>query len=75
MQHDLIRSPFDPDLRSKNEVDLSRSPYIKFDSSRRDKHDGTYIIAVHIKMKKVIRGEISLKNSFFDFGDLWRLNR
>ena len=54
MQHDLVRSPFDLDLKSKNEVDLSRSPYIQFDSSRRDKHDGTYIIAVHIKMKKLL---------------------
>ena len=24
-----------------------------FDSSRRDKHDGTYIIVVYIKMKKL----------------------
>ena len=28
MQYDLVRSPFDLDLRSKNEVDLSRSPYL-----------------------------------------------
>ena len=26
---------------------------MQFDLSRRDKHDGTYIIAVHIKMKKL----------------------
>ena len=57
MQHDLVRSPFDPDLMSKNEVDLSMSPYIYFDLSRQEKHDCTYIITVHIKMKKVIRGE------------------
>ena len=28
MQHDLVRSHFHLDLRSKNEVDLLRSPYI-----------------------------------------------
>ena len=57
MQHDLVKSLFDLELRSKNEVDLSGSPYILFDSSRRDKHDGTYqvhtySIAVHINMEK-----------------------
>ena len=34
-----------------------RGHRIQFDSSRRDKHDGIYVIAVHIKMKKVTRGE------------------
>ena len=29
MQHDLVRSPFDLDLRSKSEVGLSRSSYIR----------------------------------------------
>ena len=28
MQNDPFKSPFDLDLRSKNEIDLSRSPYI-----------------------------------------------
>ena len=53
-----------------------RIKYTYFYSSGRDKHDGTYrYYSCTYKNEKVIRGEISLKNSFFDFGDLWRLNR
>ena len=53
MQFDLLRSLRDLDLRSNFEVDLSRSNYISFDSPRRDKHDGTHIIAVCFKTKKL----------------------
>ena len=42
MQHDLLRSLRDLDLRSTFEADLSRSTYIWFDSSRRENHDGKY---------------------------------
>ena len=75
MQHDLLRSLRDLDLRSNFEVDLSRSNYIWFDSPRRDKHDGIHIIAVYLKQKSYSRKKISLKNNNFDFGDLWSLNR
>ena len=43
----MVRSPLDLVLRSKNDVDLLGSPHMHFDSSRRDKHEGTYIFVVH----------------------------
>ena len=51
MQHNLLMSSFDLDLRSKLEINLSRSPYIQLDLSRRDKRDGTTIIIVHFEKK------------------------
>ena len=47
-----LRSLCDLDLRLNFEVDLSRSTYRCFDSSRRDKHDGTHIISVSLKLQK-----------------------
>ena len=52
MQFDLLRSLRDLDLRSNFEVYLSRSNYLCFDSSRRDKYDGTHIISVSLKLQK-----------------------
>ena len=63
MHHDLVLSRFDLDLRQKN--DLTRSPYIQFDSSRRDKHDVNYIIAVHIEMKKLFAVKDFAQKQFF----------
>ena len=40
MQHDLIRSPCNRDLKSNFEVELSRLTYICFDSSPPDKQEG-----------------------------------
>ena len=44
MQDDLVRSLFDLDLRSKIEVDLSRSPYgvytVRFVSTRQTLNTG-----------------------------------
>ena len=60
----------DLDLRSNFEVDLSRSRYIWFDLSRRDKHDGITIIVVTFKMKKLFAKNYFAQNNFFDFGDL-----
>ena len=60
----------DLDLRSKFEVDLSRSKYTWFDSSRRDKHDGVIIIVVTLKMKKLFTKNYFAQNNFFDFGEM-----
>ena len=66
MQHDLVvRSPFDLDLRSKNKVDLLRSQHVQFDSSRRYKHNGTYIIDVHITITKLFVVKDFAQKQFF----------
>ena len=46
------------DWRSNFEVDLLRSKCAWFNSSRRDKHDATTIMAVTFKMKKCIREKL-----------------
>ena len=55
MQHDLVRSPFDLDLRSKNEVDLSRLYIVIFVSTRQTRWELYYCFVY--KNEKVIRGE------------------
>ena len=60
----------DLDLRSNFEVDLSRSKYTWFDSSRRGKHDGITVIVVIFKMKKLFAKNYYAQNNLFDFGDL-----
>ena len=54
MQHDLLGSPRDLDLRSNFDLDLSRSPYTCFDSFRREKHDGAKIIALAPVSQKLL---------------------
>ena len=51
MQHDMVRSIRDLDLRSRSRIDLSRSNHISFDSSRRGKHDGAIIFALTLKQR------------------------
>ena len=60
----------DLDLRSNFEIDLLRSKYTCFDSSRREKHDGITIIVITLKMKKLFAKNYFAQNNFFDFGDL-----
>ena len=50
---DLFGSPRDLDLRSNFPLDLSRSPCICFDASRREKHDGVKIIPLSFFVQKV----------------------
>ena len=56
------------DLRSNIDLDLSRSSCIWFDASWRDKHDGAWIIALALLVKKLLP-----KNRIPDltFHDLW----
>ena len=56
VQHDLVRSPFDLDLWSKNEVDLSRSPYIVRFVSTGQTRWHLYYCSTY-KDEKGIRGE------------------
>ena len=78
MRHDLHLGHLvtfrDFGLKSNFEVDFSRSKYKCFDSSRRDKHDSVTIIAVTVKMKKVIREKLFRSKHFFNFGDPKRPN-
>ena len=53
MQHDLSGSSRDLDLRSKFEIDLTRSTCTCFDASRREKHDGIKTIAVSLLVQKL----------------------
>ena len=65
MQYDLLRSLRDLDLRSNFEVDLSRSNYICFDSSRQDKHDGAHIFALSfIPQKLFAKNDFAEKQHF-----------
>ena len=74
MQHDLVRSLGDLDLRSTLPIDLSRSCDIPFDSSRREKHDSENSFALTIKRTKLFVRKKKLKN-ILEFGDLWRPKR
>ena len=75
MQHGVLSSIRDLDLRSNFENDLSRSTYKWFDSSQPDKYDDALIIAVYFDMNKIIRGRrFRFKNSIFYF-DLWSVER
>ena len=73
MQHDLVRSLGDLDLRSTLPIDLSRSCDIPFDSSRREKHDSENSFALTIKRTKLFVRK-KLKN-ILEFGDLWSPKR
>ena len=53
MQHDLLGSTRDPDLRSDYKADLSRSPRICFDAPRRDKDDENKIIHLTLLVQKI----------------------
>ena len=53
MQHDLVRSLGDLDLRSTLPIDLSRPCDIPFDSARREKHDSENSFALTIKGTKL----------------------
>ena len=73
MRHDLLLHLVtfrDLDMRSNFEVDLLRSKYTWFDSSRRNKHDGSTFMAATSEMKKLFAKNYFTQNSFFDFGDL-----
>ena len=54
MQHDMVRSIRDLDLRSRSRIDLSRLNHISFDSSRRGKHDGAIIFALTLKPTELL---------------------
>ena len=45
---------------------------IYFDSSRGDKHDGSFIIAIHFAMNKLFVDKEMAEDEFFC--DLWKLN-
>ena len=49
MQHDMVRSIRDLDLRSRSRFDLSRSTHTSFDPSRRGEHDGAIIFVLTFK--------------------------
>ena len=51
--HDLFGSPRDLDLRSNFDLDLSRSPCICFEASRREKHDAVRGFALSFLVKKL----------------------
>ena len=73
MQHDLVRSLGDLDLRSTLPIDLSRSCDIPFDLSQREKHDSENSFALTIKRTKLFVKK-KLKN-ILEFGDLWSPKR
>ena len=68
MQHDMVRSIRDLDLRSRSRIDLSRSNHISFDSSRRGKHDGAIIFALTLKTT-----ELLAKQNLGKFWHFWPL--
>ena len=68
MQHDLVGSPRDLDLRSNFDLDFSRSPCICFDASRREKHDGAKLISLRHLVKKIF-----VKNHFPRKWSFWPL--
>ena len=53
MQHDLLRSTCDLDLRSNIDPELSMSPCICFDESCREEHDGTRIMPLAFLVLKL----------------------
>ena len=55
----------DLDLRSNFEIDLSRSPCICFDASRRQKHDGVKIISLPLLVKKIYAKTVFAKKRLF----------
>ena len=73
MQHDLVRSLGDLDLRSTLPIDLSRSCDIQFDLSQREKHHSENSFALTIKRTKLFVKK-KLKN-ILEFGDLWSPKR
>ena len=68
MQHDMVRSIRDLDLRLRSRVELSRSNHISFDSSRRGQHDGAIIFALTLKST-----ELLAKQNLGKFGHFWPL--
>ena len=53
MPYDLSGSSRDLDLRSKFEIDLTRSTCTCSDASRQEKHDGIKTIAVSLLVQKL----------------------
>ena len=71
MQHDLIGSWPDLDLRSNFDLDLSRSSGICFESSWREKHDGVKIISVSLLVQKLFtKNDFRQKRKFLVWGPL-----
>ena len=68
VDHDLLRSFRDLDLRSTFKVDLSRSNDIPFHSSRRGEHDGTIVIALTCSCQKLFAKNDLPSNIIFE---LW----
>ena len=65
----------DLDLRSNFEIDLSRSPCICFDASRREKHDGVKIISLPLLVKKIYaKNDFRKKTVILAFDDPWSKN-
>ena len=64
----------DLDLRSNFDLDLSRSPCICFDASRREKHDGAKIIALPLLVKNISEKPFPPKTVILAFDDPWSKN-
>ena len=76
MQHDLFRSGHDLDVRSNFQVDLSRSNYSSFDTSRREEHDAGKSIAMALLSQKLLpKQTLFVKTAIFGVFALWTLNR
>ena len=68
MQHDLIGSPNDLDLRSNLELDLLRSKSVAFDASQSDKHAGAITDSLSfLDQKLFIKKRISPKTAILKF--------
>ena len=83
MQHDPFGSWHDLDLRSNFEIDLSRSPWICFEPSWREKHDDVLFIFIPLLGKKLLAISNFNKNRQFllwwplepkllTWGQIWR---
>ena len=67
MQHDLFWSLSDLDLRSNFDLDLSRSNYVSFKASLREKHDDAIADSLsYIQVPKLFVKEYFACNTYFD---------
>ena len=64
MQHDLLRSTCDLDLRSNIDPDLSKSPCICFDAPCGEEHDGAQIMPLAFLVRKLF-AKMLLPNTLF----------
>ena len=66
MQHDLLRTLRDLDLRSNFDLDFSRSNHISFEASVRGKHDDAIVDSLSLLVQKLFVTEYFGQNSYFD---------